>query len=162
MKPPPYRFDITDRGRPDRRGGAHRRLRPLADHAAAGADHRQAAARVQAQPLRRAPPAGGAWATRKPSTSASSRHSWERDLAGNADPIRLLNPIASQMSVMRSSLLGSLLQALKFNLDRKAERVRVFELGRVFLRDAAVDDYRQHRARHPPADAGGGPGLRRR
>jgi phenylalanyl-tRNA synthetase beta chain len=64
--------------------------------------------------------------------------SWERDLAGNADPIRLLNPIASQMSVMRSSLIGSLLQALKFNLDRKAERVRVFELGRVFLRDATV------------------------
>ena len=63
---------------------------------------------------------------------------WERDLAGNADPIRLLNPIASQMGVMRSSLLGSLLQALKFNLDRKAERVRVFELGRVFLRDASV------------------------
>jgi len=64
--------------------------------------------------------------------------SWERDLAGNADPIRLLNPIASQMSVMRSSLIGSLLQALKFNLDRKAERARVFELGRVFMRDATV------------------------
>jgi len=63
---------------------------------------------------------------------------WERDLAGNADPIRLLNPIASQMSVMRSSLLGSLLQALKFNLDRKAERVRIFEVGRVFLRDPSV------------------------
>ncbi len=63
---------------------------------------------------------------------------WERDLAANADPIRLLNPIASQMSVMRSSLLGSLLQALKFNLDRKAERVRLFELGRVYLRDASV------------------------
>jgi len=63
---------------------------------------------------------------------------WERDLAGNAQAIRLLNPIASQMSVMRSSLLGSLLQALKFNLDRKAERVRVFELGRVFLRDDSV------------------------
>src|SRR5690606_38597549 len=28
---------------------------------------------------------------------------WERDLAGNADPIKLLNPIASQLSVMRSS-----------------------------------------------------------
>jgi phenylalanyl-tRNA synthetase beta chain len=63
---------------------------------------------------------------------------WEKDLAGNADPIRLLNPIASQMGVMRSSLLGSLLQVLKFNLDRKAERVRVFEAGRVFLRDASV------------------------
>ncbi len=64
--------------------------------------------------------------------------SWEHELAGNAAPIRLLNPIASQLSVMRSSLLGSLLQVLKFNLDRKADRVRVFELGRVFMRDAAV------------------------
>ncbi|WP_427911881.1 phenylalanine--tRNA ligase subunit beta [Ramlibacter sp. MMS24-I3-19] len=63
---------------------------------------------------------------------------WERELAGNADPIRLLNPIASQMGVMRSSLLGSLLHVLRFNLDRKAERVRVFEVGRVFLRDASV------------------------
>ncbi|WP_374352813.1 phenylalanine--tRNA ligase subunit beta [Limnohabitans sp.] len=63
---------------------------------------------------------------------------WERDLAGNAQPIRLLNPIASQMSVMRSSLIGSLLQVVKFNADRKADRVRVFELGRVFLRNAAV------------------------
>ena len=64
--------------------------------------------------------------------------SWERDLAANADPIRLLNPIASQMSVMRSSLMGSLLQVLRFNLDRKQTRVRAFELGRVFLRDAAA------------------------
>ncbi|MDF1483658.1 phenylalanine--tRNA ligase subunit beta [Ramlibacter sp. H39-3-26] len=63
---------------------------------------------------------------------------WENELAGNAVPIRLLNPIASQMSVMRSSLLGSLLQVLKFNLDRKASRVRVFEVGRVFLRDPSV------------------------
>ena len=64
--------------------------------------------------------------------------SWERDLAGNADPIRLLNPIASQMSVMRSSLLGNLLQVIKFNTDRKATRVRVFEVGRVFIKDPAV------------------------
>ena len=64
--------------------------------------------------------------------------SWEHGLAGNPDPIKLLNPIASQMSVMRSSLLGSLLQVLKFNQARKQPRVRVFELGRVFLRDASV------------------------
>jgi phenylalanyl-tRNA synthetase beta chain len=64
---------------------------------------------------------------------------WEHELAGNPDPIKLLNPIASQMSVMRSSLIGSLLQVLKFNQDRKASRVRVFEMGRVFLRDQTVD-----------------------
>jgi phenylalanyl-tRNA synthetase beta chain len=63
---------------------------------------------------------------------------WERELAGNSDPIKLLNPIASQLSVMRSSLIGSLVDVLKHNLDRKASRVRVFELGRVFMRDASV------------------------
>jgi phenylalanyl-tRNA synthetase beta chain len=63
---------------------------------------------------------------------------WERELAGNKAPIQLLNPIASQLSVMRSSLLGSLVDVLKHNLDRKASRVRVFELGRVFMRDTSV------------------------
>jgi phenylalanyl-tRNA synthetase beta chain len=62
----------------------------------------------------------------------------ELELAGNPDPIRLLNPIASQMNVMRSSLFGSLLQVLKFNLDRKAERLQVFEIGRAYLRDPAL------------------------
>jgi phenylalanyl-tRNA synthetase beta chain len=65
---------------------------------------------------------------------------WEYELAGNPNPIKLMNPIASQMNVMRSSLLGSLLQVLKFNQARKVPRVRVFEIGRVFLRDASVPE----------------------
>ena len=65
---------------------------------------------------------------------------WEHEIAGNPQPVRLLNPMASHLGVMRSSLLGSLVNVLRFNLDRKAQRVRVFELGRVFLRDAGVQD----------------------
>ncbi len=65
---------------------------------------------------------------------------WERELAGNENPIRVLNPIASPLSVMRSSLIGSLMSVLRVNLARKASRVRVFELGKVFRRDAAVGD----------------------
>ncbi|MEQ1683525.1 MAG: phenylalanine--tRNA ligase subunit beta [Burkholderiaceae bacterium] len=65
---------------------------------------------------------------------------WERELAGNADPIKLLNPMASHWAVMRSSLLGSLIGVLRFNLARKAPRVRVFEAGRVYARDADVAD----------------------
>ena len=65
---------------------------------------------------------------------------WEHELAGNADPIKVLNPIAAPLAVMRSSLLGSLVAVLRHNLARKAQRVRVFELGRVFLRDASVQD----------------------
>jgi len=63
---------------------------------------------------------------------------WEHELCANTNPIKLLNPIASQMSVMRSSLLGSLLQVAKFNQSRRVARVRIFEVGRVFLRDASV------------------------
>lgn len=59
---------------------------------------------------------------------------WEHELAGNPDPIRVLNPIASPLAVMRSSLVGSLVGVLRHNLARKATRVRVFEIGRVYRR----------------------------
>ena len=65
---------------------------------------------------------------------------WENELAGNANPVRLVNPMASHLAVMRSSLLGSLIGVLRLNLARKATRVRVFEAGRVFLRDASALD----------------------
>ncbi|KVG60314.1 phenylalanine--tRNA ligase subunit beta [Burkholderia territorii] len=63
---------------------------------------------------------------------------WEHDFAGNDNPIRLLNPIASQLSVMRTTLFGSLISVLRHNLNRRADRVRVFETGRVFLADPSV------------------------
>ena len=65
---------------------------------------------------------------------------WEQDFAGNPDPIRVLNPIASQMSVMRTTLLGGLVASLGYNLNRKQGRARLFEVGRVFLRDPEVPD----------------------
>ena len=65
---------------------------------------------------------------------------WEQSFSKTAEPIRLLNPIVSSMSVMRTTLLGGLLQVLKFNLDRKTADVRVFEMGRVFIKDASVMD----------------------
>jgi phenylalanyl-tRNA synthetase beta chain len=65
---------------------------------------------------------------------------WEHDMTGNPDPIRLLNPIASQLAVMRSSLIPGLIANIRYNANRKQARVRVFELGRVFSRDASVTD----------------------
>ena len=65
---------------------------------------------------------------------------WEQELLGHADPIRLLNPIASQLAVMRSSLLPGLLATVRYNTNRRADQVRVFELGRVFCRNASVGD----------------------
>ncbi|MGZ8251712.1 MAG: phenylalanine--tRNA ligase subunit beta [Methylophilaceae bacterium] len=62
--------------------------------------------------------------------------SWERDLLGNTNPIPLKNPIASNMSVMRSGLWGGLLDTLVYNLNRKQERVRLFEVGAAYARVA--------------------------
>lgn len=50
-------------------------------------------------------------------------------------PIRLANPISSEMAVMRQSLWPGLLQAMRFNQNRQQNRVRLFELGRVFTGD---------------------------
>ena len=49
---------------------------------------------------------------------------WERDFAGNDTPVRLANPISSQMGVMRTTLMGGLVQTLRSNLNRGEDRVR--------------------------------------
>ena len=58
---------------------------------------------------------------------------WEEDFAGNAAPVRLANPIASTMDVMRTTLLGGLVHAVLANLHRDEPRARLFEIGRCFL-----------------------------
>ena len=71
---------------------------------------------------------------------------WEKDFAGNTNPVRLANPIASQMSVMRSSLIGGLVANVVTNRKRQTNRVRVFEIGRCFAHDVAgqpVEGYHQ-------------------
>ncbi len=65
----------------------------------------------------------------------------ERDLCGNTTPVKLQNPIASNLAVMRSSLIGGLVDALRFNLNRKQPRVRLFEIGACFA--AAAGTYQQ-------------------
>ncbi len=61
----------------------------------------------------------------------------ERELCGNTAPVALQNPIASNLAVMRSSLLGGLVGALRFNLNRKQSRVRLFEVGACFAKAGA-------------------------
>lgn len=68
-------------------------------------------------------------------TYAFVEEAWEKDFSGNSRPVKLANPIASQLAVMRSSLIGGLVGALNTNIRRRATRVRLFETGRCFLRD---------------------------
>lgn len=57
---------------------------------------------------------------------------WEAALDASARPLPLANPLASQLSVMRTTLWGGLIETLRHNLNRQQERVRIFELGRVY------------------------------
>jgi phenylalanyl-tRNA synthetase beta chain len=79
---------------------------------------------------------------------AFTPQSWEQDFAANAAPVELANPIASHLSVMRSTLIGGLINTLIHNQRRRQPRLQIFETGRVFERAATpvagqVDGYRQ-------------------
>ncbi len=63
---------------------------------------------------------------------------WEADFGAGSDLIRVRNPIAAQYSVMRSTLFGSLIANMRYNLNRKLERIRVFELARVYRKYPAT------------------------
>ncbi len=56
----------------------------------------------------------------------------EKLLHNNLHPIQLQNPIASQMSTMRSSLWGSHLEVLSYNLNRQISRLNIFEVAQTF------------------------------
>jgi len=52
-------------------------------------------------------------------------------------PLRLANPISTDMSVMRTSLWPGLVQAARQNLARQQPRLRLFETGLRFVEEAA-------------------------
>lgn len=48
------------------------------------------------------------------------------------DPVKLANPLAENMAVMRTSLLPGLMNALQFNANRQQTRIRLFETGATY------------------------------
>jgi phenylalanyl-tRNA synthetase beta chain len=58
-------------------------------------------------------------------------------------PVELANPLSSEMSVMRTTIWPGLLQAVKHNLNRQHDRVRLFETGQVFLRSGDATELDQ-------------------
>ena len=56
----------------------------------------------------------------------------ERALDPAGHPVKVQNPIAAHLDVMRTTLLPGFIEVLRTNVNRKAPRVRIFEAGRVF------------------------------
>lgn len=51
--------------------------------------------------------------------------------------VRLLNPLSSELSVMRQTLLYGGLESLSHNINRREENLRFYEFGNVYRRSAA-------------------------
>src|SRR5690606_19551872 len=62
----------------------------------------------------------------------------EKQLNSAVNPLALANPISSDLAVMRSTLLSSLIPCVQYNTNRQQSRVRFFELGlRFYYQHAA-------------------------
>lgn len=57
--------------------------------------------------------------------------------------VKLVNSLSSELDVMRPRMLESGLEVLQYNLNRKNENLRLYEMGNVF-RQESVGDYVQH------------------
>ncbi|MGC1816722.1 MAG: phenylalanine--tRNA ligase subunit beta, partial [Casimicrobiaceae bacterium] len=66
----------------------------------------------------------------------------EAALDPQAQPIAVLNPIAAQLDVMRTTLVPGLVEVLQTNVKRKLPRIRIFETGRVFVREGLAQPVR--------------------
>ena len=62
---------------------------------------------------------------------------WE-SIFGNKDPIEIENPISSEQSVLRSTLVGGLLSVVKKNNNKGKQNVSIFEFGPVFSHDKKI------------------------
>ncbi len=53
--------------------------------------------------------------------------------------VAVLNPLTEDQSIMRSSLVPGLLETLRFNLAQQTRRLKIFEIGKVFLNRPEAD-----------------------
>lgn len=63
----------------------------------------------------------------------------------DVDVLYLCNPISTEMSVMRSSLLPGLLKVLKYNYNRQCDRLKLFEIGEKFYFNKVNSFVEQHK-----------------
>jgi len=64
-----------------------------------------------------------------------------KDFYGSETPLRLQNPISAELSIMRETLLPSLLSTLQFNQKRQQENLNLFEIGsRYVLQGAEIKE----------------------
>jgi phenylalanyl-tRNA synthetase beta chain len=73
-----------------------------------------------------------------------------------ANPVAISNPLSEDHSTMRTTVVGSLLDAAQRNLAHGADRVAHFESGRVYLKSPPTGLKRRPESRNRPVGGGDG------
>ncbi|QDE97507.1 phenylalanine--tRNA ligase subunit beta [Myxococcus xanthus] len=81
-------------------------------------------------------------------------------LGGAEKPVALLNPLSTEQSVMRTSLLPGLLENLSRSVRHQVEAVAIYETGRAYFQEAEGGQGQRPAAREVPRVAGLVWGLR--
>ena len=58
--------------------------------------------------------------------------------------VRILNPLSSDLAVMRQTLLFGGLESMMHNINRKAPDLKFYEFGNVYMRDPAKESTTEH------------------
>jgi len=64
-------------------------------------------------------------------------------LFSNEEPVKLANPLADNMAVMRTSLIPGLMGALQFNANRQHDRIRFYEVGATYHKNGGAFEEQQ-------------------
>jgi phenylalanyl-tRNA synthetase beta chain len=66
----------------------------------------------------------------------------EEKFSSDLDPIPIRNPISAKAALLRTTLLGGLLENVAWNTNRGAEGVYIFEIGNTFHKDS--EKHKEH------------------
>lgn len=65
------------------------------------------------------------------------------ELFEDKDAVKLLNPLSSDLSVMRTSLLKGLLENATYNINRKRPDIKFFEFGKIYHKKENTEERKQ-------------------
>jgi phenylalanyl-tRNA synthetase beta chain len=65
------------------------------------------------------------------------------ELVGGEGAVKVLNPLSSELGIMRTSLLFGLVESLRYNVNRKAISVGLFEFGKTYLKQGENNKIRE-------------------
>lgn len=54
-------------------------------------------------------------------------------LYDQAEPLKILNPLSQEGSAMRTNLIAGIIRNVGLNLNRQAENIRIFEVGKAYI-----------------------------